>query len=158
MSHTYTINNTTANTGTITLNSGAGYSNPVTITNVGAGGLGGSIGGAGQIYTTSGTGTTNWATPNTQFNSTNGKSLMSIPHGKEEVILEKSATLEVKGNIRINGIDLEERLKTIEKVLMIPERDAIMEAKYPSLKKKFDEYIAALGKYRTFEAIKGNDE
>ena len=163
MTHTYTISNTTGNT--VTLNTGgAGFG--------GTGGAGNitlnggshiyttSTGGAGQIYTTTGTGTTNWASPNTttQFNSTNGKSLMSIPHGKDEVILEKNATLEVKGNVKINGIDLEERLKTIEKVLMIPERDAIMEAKYPSLKKKFDEYINALGKYRTFEAIKGNDE
>ena len=154
MTNTYTINPTISNStgstvgGTITLNTGAGV-----------GGFG-AIGGAGQIYTTSGTGTTNWASPNTttQFNSTNGKSLMSIPHGKDEVILEKNATLEIKGNVRINGIDLEERLKTIEKVLMIPERDVTMEAKYPSLKKKFDEYINALGKYRTFEAIKGEDE
>jgi len=82
---------------------------------------------------------------------------MTIPHGEEKVVLEKSATLEVKGNVVINGIDLEERLKTIEKVLLIPERDAIMEAKYPSLKKKYDEYINLLGKYRTFEAIKGED-
>jgi hypothetical protein len=65
------------------------------------------------------------------------------------------ATLEVKGKVVINGLDLEERLKTIEKVLCIPERDAIMEAKYPSLKKKFDEYINALEKYKTFERIKG---
>lgn len=67
------------------------------------------------------------------------------------------ASLEVKGKVVINGLDLEERLKTIEKVLMIPERDAIMEAKYPSLKKKHDEYINLLGKYRTFEAIKGDN-
>jgi hypothetical protein len=40
---------------------------------------------------------------------------------------------------------------------MIPERDAIMETKYPSLKKKYDEYIKALSKYRTWEAIKGDD-
>lgn len=66
-----------------------------------------------------------------------------------------SASLEVKGNVVINGLDLEERLKTIEKVLAIPERDATMEAKYPSLKKKFDEYINALEKYKTFERIKG---
>jgi hypothetical protein len=65
------------------------------------------------------------------------------------------ADLEVKGRMVLNGRDLEERLETIEKVLMIPERDVKMEAKYPSLKKKYDEYIAALGKYRTFEAIKG---
>lgn len=65
------------------------------------------------------------------------------------------AVLEVKGRMMLNGLDLEERLKTIEKVLMIPERDIIMEAKYPSLKKKFDEYITALEKYRTFERVKG---
>ena len=68
------------------------------------------------------------------------------------------ATLEVKGKMVLNGLDLEERIKTIEKVLMIPERDATMEAKYPSLKKKFDEYINALAKYRTFEAIKGDSQ
>jgi hypothetical protein len=65
-------------------------------------------------------------------------------------------SLEVKGKVVINGQDLEERLNTIEKVLQIPERDVILEAKYPSLKKKYDEYINLLGKYRTFEALKGN--
>jgi hypothetical protein len=67
------------------------------------------------------------------------------------------ASLDVKGNVVINGIDLEERLKTIEKVLMIPERDAKIEAKYPSLKKKYDEYIDSLSKYRMWESIKGQD-
>lgn len=81
---------------------------------------------------------------------------MVIPHGSKTVEITESATLEVKGNVKINGIDLEERLKTIERVLMIPERDAIMEAKYPSLKKKYDEYINALEKYKTFERIKGD--
>jgi hypothetical protein len=128
--------------GTVTLNSGSGIG----------------TGGAGQIYTTNGTSGFNWATPSTQFNSSNGKPIMTVPNGKDEVILEKDATLNIKGNVVINGFDLEERLKTIEKVLMIPERDVNMEAKYPSLKKKYDEYIAALGKYRTFEAIKGEDE
>jgi hypothetical protein len=66
--------------------------------------------------------------------------------------------LEVKGKMVINGRDLEERLKTIEKVLQIPERDVILEKKHPKLKKLYDEYIAALGKYRTFEAIKGDDD
>lgn len=67
------------------------------------------------------------------------------------------ATLEVKGNLVLNGQDLEERLKTIEKVLQIPERDVILEKKHPKLKKLYDEYINALGKYRTFEAIKGDE-
>ena len=66
--------------------------------------------------------------------------------------------LEVKGRMVINGRDLEERLDTIEKVLHIPERDVILEKKHPKLKKLYDEYIHALGKYRTFEAIKGEDD
>jgi len=62
--------------------------------------------------------------------------------------------LEVKGRLVINGVDLEERLNTIERVLCIPERDAILERKHPKLKKLYDEYIAALAKYRTFDTIK----
>jgi len=68
------------------------------------------------------------------------------------------ATIEVKGNMVINGRDLEERLDIIEKVLQIPERDVILERKHPKLKKLYDEYIQALGKYRTFEAIKGDED
>jgi pyruvate carboxylase len=114
-------------------------------------------GSSGQVYTTNGTSSLNWAMPNTQtqFNGGNGKPVMTMPNGTDEVILEKDATLEVKGKVKINGIDLEERLKTIEKVLMIPERDAKMEAKYPSLKKKYDEYIKQLEKYRMWDSIKG---
>jgi hypothetical protein len=70
----------------------------------------------------------------------------------------KPATIEVKGNMVINGRDLEERLNTIETVLQIPERDVKLEKKHPKLKKLYDEYIQALGKYRTFEAIKGEDD
>jgi hypothetical protein len=64
------------------------------------------------------------------------------------------ASLEVKGRMVINGRDLEERLETIEKVLQIPERDVELEKKHPKLKKLYDEYIQALGKYKTFEALK----
>jgi hypothetical protein len=64
-------------------------------------------------------------------------------------------SLEVKGKVVINGQDLEERLNTIEKVLQIPERDVILEAKHPKLKELYDQYIHALGKYRTWESIKG---
>jgi len=66
-------------------------------------------------------------------------------------------TLDVKGNLVINGRDLEERLNTIEKVLNIPERDVKLETKHPKLKELYDQYINALGKYRTFEAIKGDN-
>jgi hypothetical protein len=82
---------------------------------------------------------------------------MTVPVGTDEIVLEKDATLTVKGRMVINGRDLEERLDTIEKVLQIPERDVILEKKHPKLKKLYDEYITALGKYRTFEAIKGDN-
>jgi len=65
------------------------------------------------------------------------------------------AGLDVKGTLVVNGRDLEERLDTIEKVLQIPERDVILERKHPKLKKLYDEYIEALGKYRTWNNIKG---
>jgi len=130
MTHTYTINNTTANTGTITLTTGAGI-----------GGLTSS--GSGQIYTTNVTAGSNWT------NSTSEVMKINQTNPPE---------LEVKGRMVINGRDLEERLDTIEKVLQIPERDVILEKKHPKLKKLYDEYVAALGKYRTFEAIKGDDD
>ena len=90
-----------------------------------------------------------WSTTSITPNTTIGDGVMKISGDP--------ASLEVKGKVVINGLDLEERLKTIEKVLMIPERDATMEAKYPSLKKKFEEYINTLEKYRTFERIKGTE-
>ena len=89
---------------------------------------------------------TNWAAPN------NHDQVITVNAG------EATPTITVKGNMVINGIDLEERLKTIEKVLAIPERDAILERKHPKLKKLYDDYITALAKYRTFEAIKGEDD
>jgi hypothetical protein len=141
---TYTINNTTANSGTITF-AGAGVGG---LTNQPLGNItitGGGSGGGGQIYTTTGTNGASWVTPN------NYDSVLTVNTGKSH------PTLEVKGNLVINGVDLEERLKTIEKVLLIPERDVILEKKHPKLKKLYDEYIAALGKYRTFEAIKGDE-
>jgi hypothetical protein len=72
-------------------------------------------------------------------------------------VRSEPASLEVKGNVVINGRDLEERLSTIEKVLQIPERDVKLEAKHPKLKELYDAYIHALGKYRTWDAIKGED-
>ena len=115
---------------------GASVSLPYTITSGGT---------SGQFLTSSGYNGTTWTTAS-------GYSM-----GPSVTIKNDPATLEVKGKMMLNGQDLEERLKTIEKVLMIPERDVTMEAKYPSLKKKFDEYINALEKYRTFERIKGTD-
>jgi hypothetical protein len=145
MTHTYTINNTTANSGTITL-TGAGLggtsgSGNITL-NGGSHIYTTNTGTAGQIFTTTGTNGVTWANPNDNV----------------MVVKQSPPELEVKGRMVINGVDLEERLKTIEKVLQIPERDVKLEKKHPKLKKLYDEYIHALAKYRTFEAIKGEDE
>jgi hypothetical protein len=96
----------------------------------------------------------------TGYNGTSYTTAASGYQEKSDVLTIKNTppSLEVKGSVVINGINLEERLDTIERVLAIPKRDAIMEAKYPSLKKKFDEYINALEKYKTFERIKGDYE
>jgi hypothetical protein len=101
-------------------------------------------GGAGQFLTSTGSNGTTWANP--------------VQVGDNILIAKNNPPeLEVKGRMVINGRDLEERLETIEKVLQIPERDVILERKHPKLKKLYDDYINALGKYRTFEAIKGDD-
>jgi hypothetical protein len=101
---------------------------------------------AGQFLTSVSNGTT-WTTGTT---ATPYDAIMTVNP-------TKPATIEVKGNMIINGRDLEERLNTIEKVLQIPERDVKLEAKHPKLKELYDAYIHALGKYRTWDAIKGED-
>ena len=101
-------------------------------------------GSSGQFLTSTGSNGTSWA------NTTSIADNVMIVKGNP-------AELEVKGRMVLNGVDLEERLKTIEKVLLIPERDVILEQKHPKLKQLYDDYINALGKYRTFEAIKGED-
>ena len=127
--------------------------NTITISGTGVGGAG-----AGQIYTTNTTSGqffastgSNGTTWTTGTNSISNSEVMRINQ-------TNPPELEVKGRMVINGRDLEERLETIEKVLQIPERDVKLEKKHPKLKKLYDEYINALGKYRTFEAIKGEDE
>ena len=105
-------------------------------------------GSAGQFLTSSGSNGTTWTTGT---NTIQNSEVMRINQ-------TNPPSLEVKGRMVINGRDLEERLDTIEKVLQIPERDVILERKHPKLKKLYDEYIQALGKYRTFEAIKGDDD
>ena len=116
---------------------------------------------SGQVYTTS-TGTT--TIPNSAYLTSTGTNTTwttgtsSIPNETIRINQTNPPTVDVKGNLVINGRDLEERLTTIEKVLQIPERDVILEKKHPKLKKLYDDYINALGKYRTFEAIKGDDD
>ena len=105
----------------------------------------------GKIYTTN--------TTAGQF-LTSGSNGTSWSNSNDTVlkVTQSPPELEVKGRLVINGVDLEERLNTIEKVLSIPERDVRIEEKHPKLKKLYDEYIHALAKYRTFEAIKGEDD
>jgi hypothetical protein len=110
---------------------------------------------SGQVYTTNSTSgqflTSTGSNGATWANSTTAYEALKISQ-------TNPPQLDVKGRMVINGRDLEERLDTIEKVLQIPERDVILEKKHPKLKKLYDEYITALGKYRTFEAIKGDDD
>ena len=102
------------------------------------------IGQAGQFLTSSGS---------------NGMSWTNTTSIADSVMVARNnpAELEVKGRMVLNGRDLEERLKTIETVLQIPERDVKLEKKHPKLKKLYDEYIKELGKYRTWESIKGEE-
>jgi len=113
---------------------------------------------SGQVYTTTGTGTSGQFLTSGSNGTTWTTGTTTTPYDTVITVNQtKPATIEVKGNMVINGRDLEERLDTIEKVLQIPERDVILEKKHPKLKKLYDEYIQALGKYRTFEAIKGEE-
>jgi hypothetical protein len=109
------------------------------------------IPGNGSFITTNGTGQLYQTNPHgNHWNTTNQNQLFQIHQ-------TNPPNLEVKGTFTLNGVDLEERLRNIEKVLLIPERDVKLESKYPKLKKLYDEYMAALGKYRTFESLKGDE-
>ena len=113
---------------------------------------------SGQVYTTSTTATGAFLTSNGGHGMTWTTGTTTVPNETIRINQTNPPTVDVKGNLVINGRDLEERLTTIEKVLQIPERDVILEKKHPKLKKLYDDYINALGKYRTFEAIKGEDD
>lgn len=112
----------------------------------------------GTIATGAGiVGSTTWATPNANFHNGQGQAVMTIPHGDNKVVLEDKAELEVKGKVRINGQDLEERLERIETVLNIPTRDITMENKYPKLKELWAEYNRELAKYKTWDKLKDSE-
>ena len=134
--------------------------NTVNITYPGYGAVppGATVGGVlpvGKVYTTNNTSLGGGSSGQFLTTGINGTSWShnNIP---DNVLSVKGnpPELEVKGRMILNGVDLEERLNTIEKVLQIPERDVILERKHPKLKRLYDEYIHALAKYRTFEAIK----
>jgi len=142
---------------TITVTNGSGYYSTGGLMNSGTITL---PTGTSGSYLTSGIGVTSsnysWTNPNTNFVSGTGKTVMSIPHGGDEVILEPNASLVVKGSVIINGADLEERLERIETLLHIPTRDIEMENEFPKLKKLWEDYNRELEKYKTWKRL--NDE
>lgn len=94
-----------------------------------------------------------WHTsPSTTFSS-NNTTVMTIPSYGSEVIIEPTASLNVKGDIIINGENLDERLQRIETLLHIPSRDVEMEKEFPKLKKLWEEYNAELEKYKTWKRL-----
>ncbi len=116
----------------------AGSNGSYTITNGGT---------SGQFLTSAGSNGTTWVTNTTGYQIS-----------PTLIVNNDPASLDVKGKIIHNGRDLEERLRTIEKVLMIPERDVALENSYPLLKKKYEDYIETLSKYRMWQSIKGEEK
>lgn len=108
----------------------------------------------GSILAAATTNSYNWIQPNTNFTSGgNNKTVMSIPHNSDEVVIEPDAALNVKGKVIINGENLEERLKRIETLLNIPTRDVEMEEEFPKLKHLWEEYNSELEKYKTWKRL-----
>jgi hypothetical protein len=107
-------------------------------------------------YITSANNTVSWTTPSTVFHA-NSNPVMSIPSNGNEVIVEPSAALNVKGTIVMNGEDLSKRLERIETLLNIPSRDVEMEKEFPKLKHLWEEYNSELEKYKTWKRLKNED-
>lgn len=140
-------------TDTITLTGSTCYPSNPCVVPLNAG-LGSSISYGNGTYTTS---SINWGTPTTSFTNNAGAPLLTVSPQGNNIQLDEKATLDVKGIVKINGINLEERLNTIEQVLSIPTRDVEMEEKYPKLKELYEQYMHELAKYRTWDSIKGEE-
>lgn len=69
------------------------------------------------------------------------------------IFTTSQSDLEVNGSLIINGRNLEERLKTIETLLGIPERNLELEHKHPKLKQLYEEYMKELAKYKMWEQL-----
>lgn len=107
-------------------------------------------------YTTSaasyGSFTTSYVQPDYSIKNPSGNEVLRVPDSD-------TPTLEVTGNVRINGEDLNERLERIETLLNIPTRNVTIEAQYPKLKKLYEEYMAELEKYKTWNRLtKGTEQ
>lgn len=75
-----------------------------------------------------------------------------------EFNVTKGTTLRVNGTIELNGESLNDRLERIETLLQIPSRDAIIEAQYPKLRELFEQYMAELEKYKTWNRLNKGTE
>jgi len=135
----------------------AGNLTASTITLTGAGGSISTPSGAGSNWINTGTINGTISSSSSHFNNGSGKSIMSIPHGEDKVIIEKEAELEVQGRVKINGEYLHERLERIETLLNIPSRDITMEHKYPKLKELWESYNRELAKYKTWDKLKDSE-
>ena len=91
----------------------------------------------GAYLTSTSASSYNWTSPSTNFTAgSTGKTVMTIPYSGDEVVIEPDAALNVKGQVIINGENLQERLERIETLLNIPVRDVEMEREFPKLKWK----------------------
>lgn len=54
--------------------------------------------------------------------------------------------------------ELQKQIKEMREMLLMLNRDNILEEKYPKLKECADEYHRLLEKYKTFEILKGTSE
>ena len=65
-----------------------------------------------------------------------------------------SKKIRVEDDIEVNGRRLLKEIDELRERLLLLERDAKLEEKYPRLREKRDEYQQELEKYRTFERLK----
>ena len=65
-----------------------------------------------------------------------------------------SKKIRFEDDIKIDGRRLLKEIDELRERLLLLERDAKLEEKYPRLKEKRDEYQQELEKYRTFERLK----
>ena len=92
------------------------------------------------------------AVPQYHFQNSKGQEVFSIPSNEEP-------TLDIKGKVRMNGEDLAERLERIESLLNIPTRNVTIEQQFPKLKALYEEYMAELEKYKTWNRLtKGTEK
>ena len=115
-------------------------------------------GSTSQIYVGSGGGGGGGVT--TAYSNSINNTVTKLVNNKGTAVMEIPASedpsVKINGKINWNGMDLEERLSTIEKTLNIPTRDIIMEEKYAKLRDLSNQYKQALEEYKTWERLKNS--